>query len=96
MIPGIGNQLGSVDIDNDALKHIEAIICSMTLEEREKPQVLNASRRRRIAIGSGRTVQEVNRLVRQFDDMRKMMKKINKLSGKKGGLGSAMKNMMPS
>lgn len=95
MLPGVGNQLKGVDIDPNQLKHVEAIICSMTKEEREKPKILNASRRRRIAKGSGRTVQEVNRLIKQFDDMRKMMKQLNKMTKKKGGFGSAMKNLMP-
>jgi len=94
MIPGVGNQLKGVDIDTDQLKYVEAIILSMTKKEREKPSILNGSRRKRIADGSGRTVQEVNRLMRQFEDMRKMMKKVNKMS-KKGGMNSAMKNMMP-
>ena len=94
MIPGVGKQLKDVDLDTDQLKYIEAIILSMTKEEREKPQILNASRRRRIANGSGTSVQEVNRLVRQFEDMRKMMKKINKMSKKKG-FANSMKNMMP-
>ncbi len=94
MLPGVGNQLQGVEIDTKALKHIEAIICSMTPMERDKPQIINGSRRKRIAMGSGRTVQEVNRLLRQFDDMRKMMKKINKMS-KKRGFNDAMKNFMP-
>lgn len=94
MIPGVGNQLQGVDIDTDQLKYIEAIILSMTKEEREKPQIINGSRRKRIANGSGRSVQEVNRLLRQFEDMRKMMKQINKMS-KKRGFSDAMKNMMP-
>ncbi len=94
MIPGVGSQLKDVDIDTNQLKYVEAIILSMTMEERAKPSILNGSRRKRIADGSGRSVQEVNRLMRQFEDMRKMMKKINKMS-KKGGMNSAMKNMMP-
>ncbi len=94
MIPGIGNQLQGVDINTDQLKYIEAIILSMTKEEREKPQIINGSRRKRIANGSGRTVQEVNRLLRQFDDMRKMMKRVNKMT-KKSGFNKAMKNFMP-
>jgi len=90
MIPGIGNKLAGVDLDTKQLKYIEAIICSMTKEEREKPQILNGSRRKRIANGSGRTVTEVNRLMKQFEDMRNMMKQINKMTGKKGG-GKGMK-----
>jgi signal recognition particle subunit SRP54 len=94
MIPGIGNKLKDVDVDTDQLKYIEAIILSMTKKEREKPSIINGSRRRRIANGSGTTVQEVNRLLRQFEDMRKMMKNINKMSKKKG-FANSMKGMMP-
>lgn len=94
MIPGVGSQLQGVDIDTNQLKYIEAIILSMTKEERNKPQIINGSRRKRIANGSGRTVQEVNRLLRQFEDMRKMMKQINKMS-KKRGFNDAMKNFRP-
>ncbi|MGM0442725.1 MAG: signal recognition particle protein [Fibrobacterota bacterium] len=95
MLPGVGSKMKDVDVDPKAIKHVQAIISSMTLEERNKPKILNASRRRRIARGSGRTVQEVNRLIRQFDDMKKMMKQMNKMAKKKGGLGGAMKNLMP-
>lgn len=74
MIPGMGKAMKDVDIDNDSFKHIEAIIQSMTNEERERPDLLNGARRKRIANGSGTTIQEVNRLLKQFEDMRKMMK----------------------
>ena len=74
MIPGVGKAIKNLDIDDDAFKGIEAIIHSMTPEERENPTVLNGSRRKRIADGSGTTIQEVNRLVKQFDETRKMMK----------------------
>ncbi len=74
MIPGVGKALKGVDIDNDSFKSIEAIIQSMTPEERENPSVLNGTRRKRIADGSGTDIQEVNRLIKQFEDMRKMMK----------------------
>lgn len=74
MIPGMGKAMKDVDIDNDSFKHIEAIIQSMTHEERERPEILNGPRRRRIASGSGTTIQDVNRLLKQFEDMRKMMK----------------------
>ena len=74
MIPGMGKAMKDVDIDNDSFKHIEAIIQSMTNEERERPELLNGSRRKRIATGSGTSIQEVNRLLKQFEDMRKMMK----------------------
>ena len=75
MIPGVGKALKNVDIDDNAFKPIEAIIYSMTPKERENPQLLNGSRRARIAAGSGTSIQEVNRLLKQMDDMRKMMKK---------------------
>lgn len=74
MIPGMGKAMKDIDIDNDSFKHIEAIIQSMTNEERERPDILNGSRRKRIATGSGTSIQEVNRLLKQFEDMRKMMK----------------------
>jgi len=74
MIPGVGKALKNIDIDDDAFKSIEAIISSMTPEEREKPQILNGSRRKRIATGSGVDIQEVNKLIKQFDETRKMMK----------------------
>jgi signal recognition particle protein len=73
MIPGVGKALKNVDIDDDAFKGIEAIIHSMTPAERTNPAVLNSSRRQRIAKGSGTSVQEVNKLVKQFDEVRKMM-----------------------
>ncbi|MFP4060237.1 MAG: signal recognition particle protein [Bacteroidales bacterium] len=74
MIPGVGKAIKNLDIDDDAFKGIEAIIHSMTPQERENPQVLNGSRRKRIANGSGTSIQEVNRLIKQFDETRKMMK----------------------
>lgn len=74
MIPGVGKAIRDVDIDNDAFKGIEAIIMSMTPAEREHPEIINGSRRQRIAKGSGTTLQEVNRLLKQFEDMRKMMR----------------------
>jgi signal recognition particle subunit SRP54 len=74
MIPGVGKALKDVDIDDNAFKSIEAIIHSMTPYEREHPDVINGSRRQRIAKGSGTTIQDVNRLIKQFDDTRKMMK----------------------
>jgi len=86
MIPGVGKALKNVDIEDDAFKNIEAIIQSMTPLERENPALLNGSRRKRIADGSGTNLQEVNKLIKQFDDMRKMMKMMNN--------PSAMKNMM--
>lgn len=74
MIPGVGKALKDVDIDDNAFKSIEAIIHSMTPYEREHPDVINGSRRQRIAKGSGTTIADVNRLIKQFDDTRKMMK----------------------
>jgi signal recognition particle subunit SRP54 len=78
MIPGVGKAIKDLDIDDNAFKGIEAIIRSMTPEERTNPVVLNGSRRKRIALGSGTTVQEVNKLVKQFDETRKMMKMMTK------------------
>jgi signal recognition particle subunit SRP54 len=74
MIPGAGKAMKDVDINNDSFKHIEAIIQSMTINERSNPALLNGSRRSRIAKGSGTNIQEVNKLIKQFDEMRKMMK----------------------
>ena len=87
MIPGVGKALKDVDIDDDAFKGVEAIIYSMTPAEREHPEIINGSRRMRIAKGSGTTVQEVNRLLKQFEEMKKMMKQMNNMQkGKKGKL----------
>ena len=81
MIPGVGKAIKDIDIDDDAFKSIEAIIYSMTKKERENPQIINSSRRQRIAKGSGTTLQEVNRLMTQFDQMRKMLKVANNMKG---------------
>jgi signal recognition particle subunit SRP54 len=78
MIPGVGKAVKDLDIDDNAFKNIEAIIKSMTPEERSNPVVLNGNRRKRIAMGSGTTVQEVNKLLKQFDETRKMMKMVTK------------------
>jgi len=84
MLPGMSN-IGDIDIPDDAMKKPEAIIRSMTPRERRYPDVLNASRRRRIAAGSGTTVQDVNQLIRQFEDMKKQMKMMmNQTRGRKG------------
>lgn len=91
MIPGMGKMMKNIDIDDDAFKSVEAIIFSMTPEERENPVVLNGSRRKRLANGSGTTIQDVNRLIKQFDDMRKMMKMVSSGGGK--NLGRMMANM---
>lgn len=76
MIPGVGKALKNVEINDDVFKQTEAIIHSMTPKERENPALINGSRKQRIAAGSGTTVQEVNRLLKQFDDTRKMMKTV--------------------
>ena len=85
MIPGVGKAIKDIDIDDNAFKSIEAIIYSMTLEERTHPEILNGTRRTRIAKGSGTSIQEVNRLLKQFDQTRKMMKMVT---------GSKMAGMM--
>lgn len=77
MIPGMGKAMKNMDLDDDAFKHIEAIIYSMTLAEREDPSLINGSRRKRIAGGSGTSIQEVNRLLKQFSETRKMMKMVS-------------------
>ncbi|MGE5497546.1 MAG: signal recognition particle protein [Syntrophothermus sp.] len=83
MIPGLGNQIKNADIDDKQLVRVEAIIQSMTREERKSPKILNGNRRKRIARGSGTTIQDVNRLIKQFTEMQKMMKMLNNASGKK-------------
>ncbi len=88
MIPGMGKALKGVDIDDNSFKPIEAIIRSMTLKERENPDIINGSRKTRIANGSGTTVQEVNQLLKQFQDMRKLMKTMNKMGGGKRALSA--------
>lgn len=82
MIPGVGRQIKDLDVDDDAFQHIEAIILSMTPQERRNPDVLNGSRRRRIAMGSGTKVSDVNQLLKQFREMKKMMKTMSRLMGK--------------
>lgn len=82
MIPGVGRQIKDLDVDDDAFQHIEAIILSMTPQERRNPDVLNGSRRRRIAQGSGTKVSDVNQLLKQFREMKKMMKTMSRLMGK--------------
>lgn len=89
MIPGMGKAMKNIDIDDDAFKHIEAIIHSMTPHERQNPEVINGSRKKRIATGCGRDIQEVNRLMKQFEDMRKVMKMMQNPGGRRG-----MMNMM--
>jgi signal recognition particle subunit SRP54 len=77
MVPGMSRALKDVDIGDDAFKGIEAIISSMTPKERENPDIINGSRRKRIASGSGSTIQEVNRLIKQFEDTRKVMRSMS-------------------
>lgn len=80
MIPGMGGVVKDLDISNDSFKPIESIIKSMTPKERELPDIIDGSRRKRIATGAGRSIQEVNNLLKQFEQMKKMMKKFNKMS----------------
>jgi signal recognition particle subunit SRP54 len=89
MIPGIGKAIKDIDISNDSFKSIEAIIHSMTMNERENPALINGSRRQRIAHGSGTNIQEVNKLMKQFEEMRKMMK----MMSNKDQMKSMMRNM---
>ncbi len=89
MIPGVGKAIKDIDIDDNAFKGIEAIIRSMTPRERHNPQIIDASRKNRIAKGSGTTLQEVNRLIKQFDQMRKMMHQVSKIKNP----ASLMRNM---
>ena len=94
MIPGAGKMIKDVDIDNDAFKVIEVIIGSMTNEEKEQPQIINGSRRKRIARGSGTSVEEVNKLIKQFNDMSKMMKMMQGGQNMQRAM-QRMKGMMP-
>jgi len=88
MIPGVGKQIKDIDINDDAFKGIEAMINSMTIEERRNPDLINASRKQRIAKGSGKDLAELNQFVKQFDQMKAMMKTMNKMPmGKLAGLG---------
>jgi signal recognition particle subunit SRP54 len=91
MIPGMGKAMKGLDIDDDSFKPVEAIIRSMTPTERQNPDIIDGRRRKRIADGSGRNITEVNNLMKQFEDMRKMMKQMNKM----GGAKAAMSRMMP-
>jgi signal recognition particle subunit SRP54 len=88
MIPGMGKALKGVDIDDNSFKPVEAIIRSMTPEERANPDLINAGRKTRISKGSGRSIQEVNQLLKQFSDMRKLMKTMNKMGGGKRALSA--------
>lgn len=84
MIPGVGSQLKNADIDDKQIVKVEAIIQSMTIKERENPKILNGSRRKRIARGSGNTIQDVNRLIKQFEEMQRMVKMMTSKGGKAG------------
>jgi len=97
MLPGIGKikqQLESADLDNTILKRQAAIISSMTMKERRVPDIIKASRKKRIAAGSGTSVQEVNKLLKQFDDMTTVMKRMNKM-GQKGLMRNGLAGLMP-
>lgn len=99
MMPGMGKMkdMKNVKVDEKQIGRVEAIVKSMTKEEKRKPEILNHSRRKRIAIGSGTSVAEVNRLIKQFDDMKKMMKQFSSMMGPKGPKGGmkGLKGMLP-
>ena len=84
MIPGVGDKLKDIDVDDKQFVRIEAMITSMTKEERAKPSIINPQRKRRIASGSGTKVEDVNRLLKQFEQMQKMMKQFPGMLGGKG------------
>ena len=89
MIPGFGAQIKNAQIDDNALVKVESVINSMTKQERQNPKILNGSRRKRISKGSGNSIQDVNRLIKQFSEMQKMMKRFSK-----GGVSkSSLKNL---
>jgi signal recognition particle subunit SRP54 len=92
MIPGANKAVKDADLSEDTFKPIEAIISSMTPEERQNPDLLNGSRRRRIAKGSGTSVREINELIKQFEQMKKMMKTMSKM-GKMGRAMEGLKNL---
>lgn len=83
MIPGMNKSIQNADVDDKQIVKVESIIQSMTKQERKNPKVLNGSRRKRIAIGSGNSIQDVNRLLKQFKEMQKMMKMFSSKGGKK-------------
>jgi len=87
MMPGMGKMKGNMKVDEKQMSRVEAIVKSMTKLEKRQPEILNANRRKRIANGSGTTIQDVNRLLKQFEDMRKMMKQFSSMMGGKGGKG---------
>ena len=90
MIPGMGKAMKGLDIDDDSFKPVEAIIRSMTPKERQNPDIIDGRRRKRLADGSGRNITEVNNLMKQFEDMRKLMKQMNKMGGAKAAMGKLM------
>jgi len=88
MIPGVGKQIKDLDINDNAFQGIEAMINSMTPEERRNPELINPSRKQRIANGSGRDLQELNQFLKQFEQMKDMMKMFNKMPmGRMPGMG---------
>ena len=96
MVPGMGKQLKGQDLSGaeGEMKRIEAIINSMTVKERRQPEIIDASRKRRIANGAGVKVQDVNKLLKQFDSMKQMMKRMNKIAGKRGQ-AAAFRSLSP-
>jgi signal recognition particle subunit SRP54 len=94
MVPGLGSHIKDSDVDSSALVKIEAIICSMTRHERDKPVIIDGRRKLRIAKGSGTSVQDINKLLKQFDSMKNMMKRMNKIAGRRGQQ-AALQNMFP-
>jgi len=96
MLPGMGKMkagMKDLKVDDKQISRVEAIVKSMTKEEKQKPELLNHSRRKRVAAGSGTTIVEVNRLIKQFDDMRKMMKQFSSMMGPKGPKGKGKKGL---
>ena len=96
MLPGMDKALRNVQIDEKAMGRVEAIIYSMTKQERKQPKIINGSRRKRIALGSGTTIQDVNRMLKQFEDMQKMMKQLTKGGGKMNALKGLFGGEMPA
>jgi signal recognition particle subunit SRP54 len=86
MLPGVGKAVKDMDIDDKSFNKIEAMILSMTPKERSNPDILNGTRRKRIADGSGNSIQEVNQFVKQFEEMKKMMKGMQKMQGNGRGM----------
>ena len=93
MIPGVGKAIKDVDIDNDAFKGIEAIIMSMTPYEREHPESIRGTRVKRIAAGSGTSIQDVNKLIKQFDGIRKMMHQVSTMGNNPAAMMRQMRQM---